>query len=263
MRDATLCILMASLLGCAGSAPRETAKAPPGADLVVATYNVNFGLAGDPATLAAIRETGADVVLLQETTPAWEAVIRRALARRYRHIEFRHDKWPAGGVGFLSRHPLEQIEASPSPIGFFPAWRVVVRTPAGPVQLINLHLKPPVSRSGSYVSGYFTTPPEREREVKGHLALVKPELPTMVLGDFNESRGGGLSVLRKHRFRDALSRSSAPTWRWRVGPFTLRGKLDHIVYDPRQLECLEARVLDAGRSDHLPVVARFRVRRGG
>jgi endonuclease/exonuclease/phosphatase family metal-dependent hydrolase len=258
MRGLLVCIQVTSLLGCASSTPQSTTVRPR-ADLVVATYNVNFGLAGDPATLEAILKTGADVVLLQETTPAWEAVIRRTMSSRYRYIEFRHDRWPAGGMAFLSRHPLEQIVASPSPLGFFPAWRVVVKTPAGPVQLINLHLKPPVSKSGSYVSGYFTTPPEREREMKGHLALVKPDLPTMVLGDFNESSGGGLSVLKKRRYRDVLSTSSTPTWRWKVGPFTLRKQLDHIIYDPRQLECLGARVLDVGRSDHLPVVARFRV----
>jgi hypothetical protein len=32
--------------------------------LRVATFNLNFGLAGDPATLAAIGATGAEIVLL-------------------------------------------------------------------------------------------------------------------------------------------------------------------------------------------------------
>ena len=259
-------LLLFSLLaaGCSGTASRKGPAGPPRADLVVATYNVNFGLAGDPATLETIRRIDADVLLLQETTPAWERAIRRTLASAYPHIAFRHSaSWPAGGMAFLSRYPLRAIEASPSSIGFFPAWRVVVDTPAGAVQLVNLHLKPPVSRSGSYVSGYFSTPPERAAEMKGHLDLVQQGLPTVFLGDFNEARGGGLSVLKHKGHRDVLSNpstSSTPTWRWKVGPFTLRSQLDHIVYDPRTLECLDARVLKLGRSDHLPVVARFRLK---
>jgi len=245
------------LTGCAGSPP--PAAPPADADLVVATYNVNFGLAGDPATLAAIRATRADVVLLQETTPAWEAAIRRALGRRYPHIRFLHSsEWPAGGMGILSRFPVESpLGVSPSAIGFFPAFRAVVRAPAGAVQLVNLHLKPPVSRSGSYVSGYFSTPRERAAEMRGHLGLFRSDLPTIALGDFNEERGGGLGLLKQRRLRDTIS--STPTWRWRVGPLTLRMQLDHIVYDAAKLECLDARVLPLGRSDHLPVVAWFRL----
>lgn len=41
---------------------------------------------------------------------------------------------------------------------------------------------------------------------------------------------------------------------------TIHHRLDHIVYDPR-LEALSARVLGAGRSDHLPVVATFVLQR--
>ncbi len=246
------------------SPPRKPIPGP--AHLVLATYNVNFGLAGDPATLAAIRAINADVVLLQETSWMWERAIRAGgLGKRYPHMVFHHSpRWPAGGLAFLSRYPLEGLRLSPSKLGYFPAWRVVVRTPAGRMQLVNVHLKPPVSKSGSYVSGYFVTPKERAAEMKGHLALMKPGLPTIVAGDFNEQSGGGLGVLGKQNMISALPRfaPSANTWRWPVGSLTLRQRLDHIVHDPAQLTCLGARVLKMGRSDHLPVVARFRVVKG-
>ena len=48
----------------------------------------------------------------------------------------------------------------------------------------------------------------------------------------------------------------APTWRWRTSLGTLRTTLDHVLYDDR-LEPLSAQTLQAGRSDHLPVVAVF------
>jgi endonuclease/exonuclease/phosphatase family metal-dependent hydrolase len=195
-------------------------------ELTVATYNVNFGLAGEPKTLAAIGSTGADVVVLQETTPAWERAIRHQWARRYPHIAFRHsERWPAGGMAFLSRYPLSKLRISPSAVGFFFAWSAIVETPFGKLQLINLHLKPSVSRSGSYVSGYFTTPPDRRREIKVHARLVEEKLPTVFLGDFNEARGGGLSLLKKRGYRDVLKNRKEDTWRWRVGPFSLREQL--------------------------------------
>lgn len=233
--------------------------------LTVATYNVNFGLAGDRETLAAIGATGADVVLLQETTPAWETAIRRALSARYPHQRFRHSRrWPAGGLAVLSRYPLEGFATSPSPIGFFDAARVRVRSPLGTIQLLNVHLKPPVSRSGSYIGGYFSTPPERRKELRAHLQLLDARLPTVVAGDFNEARGGGLAVLKRKGWVDALQRHQprATTWRWPVLSWTLRMTLDHLVYDPTRLCCIGARVQKRGRSDHLPVVARFR-RAGG
>ena len=46
------------------------------------------------------------------------------------------------------------------------------------------------------------------------------------------------------------------TWRWPTALHTFEGQFDHILYDAR-LEPLSAEVLDAGRSDHFPVVGVF------
>jgi endonuclease/exonuclease/phosphatase family metal-dependent hydrolase len=98
-----------------------------------------------------------------------------------------------------------------------------------------------------------------------HLKLFDPKLPTIVAGDFNEQRGGGLATLKALRFGDAIraqnrTSSSPTTWRWKVGPLMLRQQLDHILYDRRRFTCVEARVLKIGRSDHLPVVALLRLK---
>jgi endonuclease/exonuclease/phosphatase (EEP) superfamily protein YafD len=47
-----------------------------------------------------------------------------------------------------------------------------------------------------------------------------------------------------------------PTWRWDTSLHTFERRLDHIVYDAR-LEPLSVDVMEAGRSDHLPVVGVF------
>lgn len=229
-------------------------------DLTVATFNLNFGLAGDPDTLEALEALEADVVVLQETNPAWERSIRERLSERYPHQRFVSSDWPAGGAGVLSRHPLRRFRVSDSPVGWFPAIGVVVAAPAGDVQIIGLHLKPPVSAGGSVIAGYFSTPAERRTEMEAHLqTLLDADSPAIVAGDFNEARGGGLAVARAAGLVDALRGDRTPTWRWPVGPFVVRQKLDHVLYGPG-LTCLDARVVEAGRSDHLPIVARFVLR---
>ncbi|MCA9616405.1 MAG: endonuclease/exonuclease/phosphatase family protein, partial [Myxococcales bacterium] len=54
----------------------DDSVAPTSNRLRVATYNVNFGLAGEATTTDAITALEVDVLLLQETNAAWE----RALA---------------------------------------------------------------------------------------------------------------------------------------------------------------------------------------
>jgi endonuclease/exonuclease/phosphatase (EEP) superfamily protein YafD len=238
-------------------APREAGPAQP--QLRLLTYNVNFGLAGDPAAVATIRSTGADVVLLQETTPRWEAAIREGLGDVYPTIAF-VDRPAAGGMGILSRFPFEESEVLEPPAeGWFPAWRVEVLTPLGRVQLLNVHLHPQISDSGSVVSGYLTTGDNREAEIRLHASRLDPAPPTLIAGDFNEEAGGdAVEYLAGLGFRSALDQFSPgrETWRWQTSVGTVSFQFDHIVHDAR-LEPIDVRVLEAGRSDHLPVLATF------
>jgi endonuclease/exonuclease/phosphatase (EEP) superfamily protein YafD len=57
-------------------------------------------------------------------------------------------------------------------------------------------------------------------------------------------------------FASALHRYAPgqPTWRWPTVVGELHRQLDHVFYGPG-LDVLSAEVRDAGRSDHLPVVA--------
>ena len=247
-----------------GSNPDPDPAGEPGAPaLLVMTYNVNFGTAGDPEILELIAGSGADLVLLQETTPRWEKALREALVGRYPNMAFLPSDRRAGGLAFLSRHPLEPRESSRSPIGWFPAWRAVAHTPIGPVQLLNLHLRPPGRDGGSYLRGYMTSQEDRLRETLAHLELVDPALPTIIAGDFNEdSRGRSLRHLAGRGFDGALERFRPfqHTWRWQTAMGTVRWQLDHILTGPR-LEAIDAWVLQGGGSDHLPVLARVK-RRG-
>jgi endonuclease/exonuclease/phosphatase (EEP) superfamily protein YafD len=232
--------------------------ATPGAPrLVVLTYNVNFGLDGEPATVAAIQRSGADVVFLQETTPGWERALR-GLHAIYPHQAYHHDGG-AGGMAVLSRLPFRQLEHLPSPVGWFAAWRVLVASPLGPLQVLQVHLRPPVSDRGSWVSGYFTTGSFRRGEIEHFARHLRPGLPTLVVGDFNEGDGGkAVRYLADRGLRSVLADagSTETTWRWQTSLGQLSLRLDHICYS-RELAPLRAQVLRQGRSDHLPVLAVF------
>lgn len=268
--------LAAAACGVSGSSPSGSpplgtslvgaAPVPPPAarTLVVMSYNVNFGLAGDPAGLDAIRAGAADLVVLQETTPGWEDAIRADadLAARYPHMRFRHC-CGAGGLAFLSRHPLDEREYVPPPVegAWFPAWRVVVAAPAARVQVLAVHLRPPLDERGSLVGGYLASKPIRRAEIEHHAALLDrdPSVPALVVGDFNEdAEGGALAFLAARGLRSALHvlDPTATTWRWTTAVGTVTARLDHIVHDAR-LAAVDARVLPRGRSDHFPVVATF------
>jgi endonuclease/exonuclease/phosphatase (EEP) superfamily protein YafD len=223
----------------------------------VMTYNVNFGMSSDSATVQAVAQQDADVIFLQETTEAWEQALRVSYATRFPYMEFKQHA-PCGGLAVLSKLPIESIEYLP-PQSWFPAARVVLRSPVGRIQVLNVHLRPPASDSGNFVSGYFTTPPVREREISSFVTALDPDLPTLIVGDFNEGeRGRAVRWLTAHGYRSALPEfePQAKTWRWATSVGTLRGDYDHLCYNDR-LRPIHAEVRDAGQSDHLPVVGTF------
>jgi endonuclease/exonuclease/phosphatase (EEP) superfamily protein YafD len=206
------------------------------------TYNVNYGLAGDDATLEAMEEGDADVIVLQETNDVWQQAIEARFSDRYPHRLFRHHDL-AGGLGIVSRYPIEEKEyLAPVGEGWFPAWRLFVDSPLGTMQLLIVHLRPQLSESGSVVSGYFSTPPVREEEMRAFFAAVDPALPTIVAGDFNENASGrAIGLLADHGYKNALPEyaGSEPTWRWKTSLGNVSSQLDHLVYNA-ELEPLDS-----------------------
>ena len=240
--------------GCAGTRPPAQ---PAGPHFSVMSYNVNWGMPRPDLAVRAILEAEPDIVCLQETTPDWRWYLTTALGKRYPHVAFRH-YGGAGGQAFLSKLPFETRAYVKPEAGWFPAWIVTVRTPLGPVQICNLHLRPSLSETGSVSpSAYFDTKDIRLGEVRGAWERLDPGAPALVLGDFNEDDDGrAVGWLKGKGFIDAVSQfdTEAPTWRWRLGLVTLRDRLDHILHSPG-LRAASARVVEEGASDHYPVTA--------
>ena len=175
----------------------------------VLSYNINNAASSKPnrvrLILRAIFSSGASIILLQETNPAWEKLLLDdAIALQYRHRYFHHpyigDKnrppdRSASGIAIISQYPLKDIEildlTKDVSGSVFPALVCKAILPAPVldqkqgttnvfsgvpdeegicIRVANVHLRPPVNLDGS--ARFDTarkTEPIRLAEVKGLL----------------------------------------------------------------------------------------------
>jgi endonuclease/exonuclease/phosphatase family metal-dependent hydrolase len=261
MRSALRHIAVASLvLLLVGCRTIRRAEVPTGPHFRVLTYNVNWGMPRPDLAAEIIRESGAEVVCLQETTPEWEQQMRAALSREYPYMDFRDSVGRmGGGLGFLSKTRPTEVAYIPSDTGWFDGWIREFETPIGPVQILNVHLHPPVSERGSWIRGYLFTGKDRLREMQRFFPGRKAGLSTLVVGDFNDTQNSAAIKWLKHQgMTNALPQFDrhSDTWEWQTGPIRLHRRMDHVLYSS-DLNCCAARVIHTGASDHFPVAATF------
>ena len=259
----------------------------------VLTYNVNYDSPNQNRSvsdkiLAAITQSEADIVLLQETNQVWEELLSKADiagSTRYQHHCFHHpnkDKKErsASGSAILSRYPITDVkicnfysEDHPQLSGsVFPAMVASIQdTPIGTLEVANIHLRPPLELDGSATfSTARTTGPIREAEIAQLLQQNQRKRLDIVAGDFNEQDGAdALRLLCTDKgsdniMVDALQEhvpTNKETHRWPFGRFlTMHKRLDHICYRQSTLKCIGCGVLsgyESGASDHQPVLAKF------
>jgi vancomycin resistance protein VanJ len=224
------------------------------------TYNLNYANPDFASTLDAIAAADADVVLLQEVSERWRDALLERFTTAYPHRAFRIHMRMAGGLAVLSKLPLarEELWAPPAGTGaWFPAERLVVTTPFGALQLLNVHLRPALDR-GSWIRGYMTTREVRRKEIEAHWRNLDRQAPTIVAGDFNEDPSGRAIGFLARQGMARVPTTGPTTWRYRttsgrIAFDLLKVDIDHVMIDDR-LVASDARVLDAGTSDHRPVV---------
>jgi endonuclease/exonuclease/phosphatase (EEP) superfamily protein YafD len=222
-------------------------RAPADA-LWVLTYNVNFERPSR-RTVDAIARANADIVFLQETNERWEALIRRRLGARYPFIRMRHGQAEAG-MAILSRYAFTERDFGTAPAGSFPAWSMSVTTPIGALDMLEVHLHPPLDEDGSLLVGFLTTGDARYRELVDHLESCD-DAPDLVLGDFNEGSGDAIRHLTSLRYVDAQTTfpPEERTWSWPHWTGDLHGTPDH-VFVGRTLRTAAVHVMQRGASDH-------------
>jgi endonuclease/exonuclease/phosphatase family metal-dependent hydrolase len=251
------------LAGC-GPEPLTPREPTPGVPhFKVATYNVLSERSGDEETIATVGDIDADILCLQEVTPEWRDVLVERYSDDYPYMLFR-DHTGASGLGVLSRYPLTGSE-----LLFFgewhPAWRVNAETPAGWLQLLLVHLRANFDQRGTanVVDSFVSSSTDHRVQTQSFVQGNVPDMPTIVLGDFNEGPdGAAVEYLESLDFQNALPlyRPGQFTWRYPSLGNQMNTTIDHILFDG-YMEPLNAYVLVEGNSDHIPVVAHLEASR--
>ncbi|MFF4172403.1 endonuclease/exonuclease/phosphatase family protein [Streptomyces sp. NPDC001744] len=215
----------------------------PGGDLTLVSHNVNQDNPDPGGTARSLLASGADVLALEELSPATAPAYERILAPSYPYHFYQ------GTVGIWSVFPLRDARALPI-MPWTRALRATVETPSGPLNVHVAHLASVrVGPSG------FTT--RARDEALGLLAAsVRAENAprAVVMGDFNGSTDD--RALRPLTSRMVPAHSSAGTglgFTWPARFPVVR--IDQILV--RGVRATSSWELPATSSDHLPVAARI------
>ena len=242
--------------GCAGT--QEPDFAPQQPHIKIVTYNVNWGFVHPDKVARYLSVENADVICLQETHRYWKESLHKKLNRQYPYGKFR--EWgQAGGIAIISKYELYDANLIEPNDNWFPAFYTWVDTPIGKIQILNVHLKPPLSEEGKFsAAAYLETGDHHKMELERFLGRTDPNQPMIILGDFNENeKGKAISQLIEAGWTDALSRydKKTNTWIWQTSAgLEIKNRYDHILYNGF-LKCTAARVTNIEASDHLPVTA--------
>lgn len=250
-------VVLGASVGCVRPPLQPRDPTPGVPHFTVQTYNVFFRDPANPETLEAIGRADADVLALLEVNPAWEEAVRDRYGTEYPHAIYRPEPG-AGGYAVISRFPL--IDGGLHEAPHHPGWHVLAQTPMGVVQLLLVHLRAHFKGRTDPLEAYLEVAADHRLDIATFTAECSESLPTIVLGDFNEEGGGSaVEYLEARGFRDALPlfHPGQPTYRHRrsLGG-QLDASIDHIMFDDSFVP-LNAWVVDAGASDHFPVVAHF------
>jgi len=233
------------------------------AGLTVMSFNVLMG--GKPASDAvdAIAAADPDLVCLQEMTADFAAAFEARLGGRYPHRLFRPNPH-AQGIGIASRYKLSDGKMDMLGLMFLPSLSASLQGPYMQVHVACGHLIPPQAgfgQSGDLWATYRFNKSRRLAQVDALLNhLDGVEAPAIILGDMNEWPGqAAVAELTNAGFRDScLGRHSrcGPTWPGHTLNFPATFRIDYIL--GRDVVFTDAAVLEAGGSDHYPVVAKIR-----
>jgi len=248
----------------------EVEKPASEATLTVLTVNALYGRSSVEAIDREALACDADVILIQEYTPALEVFLRPVLARYPHRVEMARDD--GFGQGVFSRLPFAG-EARVYPRDGGERWSsqpqitVDVRFDGGLVRLTDVHLLSPVGLS---------VIAEQRREALGLARAVGASLSgaagggerveRVLGGDFNATTDGHLlRPLLEAGMVDSwrqAERGRGGTWPADVPLLSALGKirLDNLLHS-EGVVCVAAGVGGSTGSDHLPTWARY-ARRG-
>jgi vancomycin resistance protein VanJ len=246
-------LLGGELLPAAHSA---CACATEGPQLSVMSFNVYGGNATPAQVVATIRDTGADLVALQELNPEVAAAVERELVGVY-PVMLLAPQPGVTGMGLLSRYPLRALGSLPGQ-GWLGAPQVVeLAMGAQKVVVLNFHAIPPmVTFAGSSTEAVR----ERERQAAAIVALAAEHKgPLLAMGDFNTTRHHYAYQIVNAALGDAWAVQGGPGFTWPVPgtsdlplPMT---RIDYIFHSAHWTPRSAAVGAMGSGSDHMPITA--------
>jgi endonuclease/exonuclease/phosphatase family metal-dependent hydrolase len=234
---------------------RLTQSSDPQAQIRVLTCNLERGNLTIELLNALVEETQPDLIALQETSavPGLSIVSQR----HYYTMTFR-------GLCLISRYPIDRVEnVADRERGLRgAAIRVRLTTPAGPVQLVNVHLETPRQGIEAVIDTDTHQPSVLTAGIasRWHFSDVmstwldeRQQEPLVVAGDFNMPTDSAIYRRYWSRYANAFSQAG---WGYGYTKYTswFGARIDHVLTDGA-LRCRRAWVGPDVGSDHRPVIA--------
>jgi endonuclease/exonuclease/phosphatase family metal-dependent hydrolase len=224
----------------------------------IGTYNVFVGTRNLEETATVIRAMNADVVALQEVLPLAAQTLDREFSREYRYRYF------SRGLGLMSRLPLRNIRSERSERGINGFVFAEVEVGARRLQFANVHLDP--LRLWT-IGGIVTLPYQlccghrqiQRAEVAQIAAHLRPGIPTIVAGDFNNTDDHAIEEFQRMGYVDTFAAmASKPdgvsTLHVRLFGLRFGRRIDFILHD-KQFGTLDSHLVSGRPSDHDAVVS--------
>lgn len=256
-----VCVVLASFV----RVPAVVAVRAGDDSLTLMTHNVLLINRDAGAILAQIDTTDPDVICFQEYTPTMHALLAPVLAERYPYEVHAFPTFAFGQGVFSKRAFVGVPEITRGVVAsdgtLFDAGngpQISVRVPVGErvVTIHNVHTDAPGS-----LGHYRVQRLQFERLVGVASAVTEP---TIFAGDFNATNSSQhVRALAACGLVDALDANALGrrcTWPdLSLLRFAPGVRIDHVMLT-RDLACEAARVGGSTGSDHLPVVAKFRLK---
>ncbi len=215
-----------------------------GPHLRIVSANLNYSNDHHPAVVAELARDDADVIVLEEVTPAWWSAIEAStLVSTHPHYVHR-ERSEGGGLAVLSRTPLTDVVEHQA--GRWPQFTATLSVDGRAVHLVAVHAITPL---------LFSRSQQSQREITAVVrGLPKPRI---VVGDFNATPYSRwfhqLLDLGLREAHDAVGRPLATTWPNGTHHHILPLRLDHLFADASIVPLSAAEGTGAG-SDHRPII---------
>ncbi len=224
-------------------------------EFTVMTLNLQFGGADAAQVVDIVRESGVQVLSVQELTANEQASLERAGLAVVLPYRYTAPRDRASGTGMWSAFPMSA--RTPLTGTWLENLSASVRTPGGPVTVVALHAGAPLSLDHG----------RADMDAQTIVDQVAPlQAPLIVAGDFNATRDNRfIRQLEGQGFTDSATAAGAGlirTWPTDMSPLPPIVGIDHVM--TRGLpHAVSARTVSVAGTDHLGLVVRLPVRQPG